>query len=74
MIYTICSLQKDKAIEIISKEKDVFFKRGVWNPLRKVSVTEAIKGIRASNWGADVRLDTETGKYQVSCPVDSDMW
>lgn len=62
----------------------VKYKSGVWNSYEQIEVTDAIKRVNNSGYGADITIEYDDrwadgyadGKCSVylSCPCDSDMW
>ncbi len=70
----VCSLKYEEAIEAIKGTKTVMYKHGVWNEYTECNTEEAIKHIRNSGYGADVRYDDEKKMFFVSVPADCDMW
>ena len=70
----ICELSFKDAVNIIKDTKQVYFRKGIWNPYKLVDTSYAIDRINRSGYGADVYLNDEDGMYYVSCPCSSDMW
>ena len=68
----VCSLKYEEAVEAIKGTKTVMYKHGVWNKYTECSTEEAIKHIRNSGYGADVRYDDEKKMFFVSVPADCD--
>lgn len=62
------------AIETIKNEKTVYLKHGVWNKYELYSVSDAIKRIKNSKYGADIHYNEDNKMFYVSIPCDSDMW
>ena len=50
------------------------YKHGVWNSYEEERTADVIKKIERSEYGADVILDHNTGKFRVCMPTRSDMW
>lgn len=71
---TLCKLSKDKACQLIENTDTVMYKSGVWNKYSECKTSDVMNWIRSSGWGADVRIDKETGVYYVCTPTASDMW
>ena len=69
----ICTLQRQKAIDLITGSMRVFCRYGVWNEYRKIPTERAIEAIKKSGYGADIYQDG-SGQFYVSVPCDSDMW
>lgn len=69
----ICTLQHQRAIDLIAGTMRVFYRHGVWNKYRKIPTEKAIEFIKRSGYGADIYQDS-SGQFYVSVPCDSDMW
>lgn len=72
-ITLICTLQRQKAINIVEGTMRVFYRHGFRNEYKKVPTERAIEAIKKSGYGADVYQDSN-GQFYVSIPCDSDMW
>lgn len=70
----LCKLQKEKAVDIIRDSKTVMYKSGIWNEYSKIYTEDAAEKIINSPFGADVKINRETGIYYVCTPTQSDMW
>ena len=70
----LCSLGRKSAIDLIKDTETVMYKHGVWNSYKEERTADVIKKIERSEYGADVVLDHNTGKFRVCTPTRSDMW
>lgn len=70
----LCSLGRKTAIDLIWETETVMYKHGVWNSYEETRTDEVIKRIENSGYGADVKIDYNTGMYYVCTPTASDMW
>lgn len=70
--------------DFLSDLPNAYFKSGVWNEYKLISMQEAIARCKTAPWGADIYIEWneawELGqcdgelKVYFSCPCDSDMW
>lgn len=70
----ICSLSFEKAVKAIADTKEVYCKHGVWNKYELTDTESAIKSIRNSGYGADVKYNEDNKMYYVSIPANCDMY